>query len=69
MTCVEEERGRDLPVHGLRCGQLVGGMAAHGSGWGLPCRLTRGSREVAGGKEKKRKLAEERAGKKEMREL
>ena len=39
------------------------------SGWGLPCRLTRGSREVAGGKEKKRKLAEERAGKKEMREL
>ena len=56
-------------MHGLRCGQLVGGMAAHGGGWGLPCRRTRGSREVAGGKEKKRKLAEERAGKKEMREL
>ena len=38
------------------------GMAAHGSGWGLPCRLTRGYRKRVG-------AVEGRESKKEMREL
>ena len=36
-------------MHGLRRGQPARGMVAHGSGWGLPCWLTRGNRKVAGG--------------------